>query len=415
MGLSHSPKIVTDGLVLCLDACNVKSYDKYENLVTYSQKFDDAIWNKNNCSVIQNDIISPDNTLTAARITATVNDDVIVDNYYTATYNATPLTYSIFAKAGTYRYIAIQSYVNVWSKTLVFDLQTGNPIEPFYPNDGRTWKIVSYPNGWYRCIVTYPANYYYYYRFRFALTNYVGPSDGGIDTTNSPSVGQYIYVWGAQLERGTTATDYYATTSSLKNRGTTSYDLSGKSNNGTLTNGPAFDNNNLGSFVFDGTDKYINGSLPTVGAGASVTIEAVIKLNDVTLGTTKDIINQGRSGITFSYGMIINGNNLRFRNSNSDHALSSPTALTTGVWYHLVLSSLGAVTTGYCNGISQGTAAVGVTTNSIADYHISRRSSTSASEFMNGNIALIRVYNNRAFTSAEVQQNFNALRGRFSL
>jgi hypothetical protein len=192
-------------------------------------------------------------------------------------------------------------------------------------------------------------------------------------------------------------------------------DLSGRGNNGTLTNGPAFDNNNLGSFVFDGTDKYINGSLPTVGAGAAVTIEAVIKLNDVTLGTTKDIINQGRSGITFSYGMIINGNNLRFRNTNGDYALSSPTALTTGVWYHLVLSSLGAVTTGYCNGISQGTAAVGVTTNSITDYHISRRSSISASEFMNGNIALIRVYNNRAFTSAEVQQNFNALRGKFGL
>ena len=26
MGLSHSPKIVTDGLVLCLDAANAKSY-----------------------------------------------------------------------------------------------------------------------------------------------------------------------------------------------------------------------------------------------------------------------------------------------------------------------------------------------------------------------------------------------------
>ena len=26
MGLRHSPKIVTDGLVLCLDAANVKSY-----------------------------------------------------------------------------------------------------------------------------------------------------------------------------------------------------------------------------------------------------------------------------------------------------------------------------------------------------------------------------------------------------
>ena len=113
--------------------------------------------------------------------------------------------------------------------------------------------------------------------------------------------------------------------------------------------------------------------------------------------------------------MIIYGNNLAFRNSNGDYVFSSPTALTTGIWYHLVLSSSGSVTTGYCNGINQGTAAVGVTTNSIADYHISRRSSNSASEFMNGNIALIRVYNNRAYTSAEVQQNFNATRGRYGI
>ena len=28
MGLSHSPRIVTDGLVLCLDAANVRSYPK---------------------------------------------------------------------------------------------------------------------------------------------------------------------------------------------------------------------------------------------------------------------------------------------------------------------------------------------------------------------------------------------------
>jgi len=287
MGLNHSPRIVTDGLVLCVDSANLKSYDKYENLVTYSQKFDEAIWNKNNCSVVQNDIVAPDGTLTAARITATVNDDVIVDNTYTATYNETPLTYSIFARAGTYRYIAIQSYVNIWSKTLVFDLQTGSPIAPFYPNDGRTWKIVPYPNGWYRCIVTYPANYYFYYRFRFALTNYVGPADAGIDSTTSPSVGQYIYVWGAQLEKGTTATDYYPTTASLKNRSTTILDLSGRSNNGTLTNGPLYNNDNGGSLVFDGVNDYV--SVPNFNIN-SFTVCGFIKLN--ALNTFKGIFGQ---------------------------------------------------------------------------------------------------------------------------
>ena len=38
--------------------------------------------------------------------------------------------------------------------------------------------------------------------------------------------------------------------------GTTWYDLSGNSNNGTLINGPTFNTSNSGSIVFDGIDDY---------------------------------------------------------------------------------------------------------------------------------------------------------------
>jgi SHS2 domain-containing protein len=188
------------------------------NICRYSNDFSDATWAKTNCSVVSNDIIAPDGTFTAYRITSTVNDDVIVSNTYTASYNPNPLTYSIFAKAGTYRYIAIQSFANIWSSTTVFDLQTGTALTPYNPNDGRTWSIIPYPNGWYRCIVTYPANYYYYFDFQFGLTNYVGPSDGGVSSATSPAVGEYIYVWGAQLEEGTYPTSYIATTTTTVTR-----------------------------------------------------------------------------------------------------------------------------------------------------------------------------------------------------
>ena len=40
--------------------------------------------------------------------------------------------------------------------------------------------------------------------------------------------------------------------------GTTWRDLSGNSNNGTLTNGPTFSAGNMGSIVFDGVDDYVN-------------------------------------------------------------------------------------------------------------------------------------------------------------
>ena len=407
MGLGHSPKIVTDGLVLCLDASNVKSYRNY-NLANYSQDFTNAVYTKSTGLVSATGLLAPDGTLTASTLTDDVND----------TYDYFSRGFTVANDSSSYNVsIYIKKTTGGTSTRTGFNISfTGGTAKYYNVRFNADTGVIA---GGDSSLVTSESNNYWRLSFVvsnngtgntvFAISYYpaTGIYDGGDVTT---AMGSHT-VWGFQVTRGAALLPYKMNVDDSANIW---IDLA-RNNNGTLTNGPAFDNNNLGSFVFDGTDKYINGSLPTVGAGASVTIEAVIKLNDVTLGTTKDIINQGRSGITFSYGMIIYGNNLRFRNSNSDHALSSPTALTTGVWYHLVLSSLGAVTTGYCNGISQGTAAVGVTTNSIVDYHISRRSSTSASEFMNGNIALIRVYNNRAFTSAEVQQNFNALRGRFSL
>ena len=195
--------------------------------------------------------------------------------------------------------------------------------------------------------------------------------------------------------------------------GNTWIDLSNR-NNSTLANTPSYNSAN-GSFTFNGgtTDQYATGNLATVAAGSNVTTEAVVKLNTV-LGT-KNIFTLGRSAVSFSYGMVINGSSFRFRNSNNDHIFSSPTTLTTGVWYHLVLSSTATETTGYINGVSQATTANVVTSNAITEYCISRRALNSASEYMNGEIALIRVYHNKAFTQNEVLQNFNAFRGRYGI
>jgi hypothetical protein len=194
--------------------------------------------------------------------------------------------------------------------------------------------------------------------------------------------------------------------------GTTWTDLSGSGNNGTLVNGTAYNSGNGGHLTFDGIDDHVSGSVPIFAVASGATIEAMVRLNNVT--NLSAIFSHGRSGSSFDLGMVVISSNLRFRNSNNDHALSSPTTLSTGVWYHLALSITSTSTTGYCNGLSQGTTAQVITSNAITDYYISRRSSNSATEHVDGNIAILRVYN-RALNATEIQQNFNALRGRYDI
>jgi hypothetical protein len=203
-----------------------------------------------------------------------------------------------------------------------------------------------------------------------------------------------------------------ANVKSYPGSGSTWGDISGNNNNATLVNIPIHSSTNSGIFTFDGVDEYASGAVPVFPVGSSATIEAMVRLNDVT--NLSCIFTHGRSGSSFDIGMVVTGSNLRFRNSSNDHALSSPSTLVTGQWYHLVLSITPSLTTGYRNGLSQGTTSQVITSNAITDYHISRRSSNSATEHLNGNIALIRVYN-RALSAEEVLRNFEATRGRYGI
>ena len=114
-------------------------------------------------------------------------------------------------------------------------------------------------------------------------------------------------------------------------------------------------------------------------------------------------------------GMVVTSSNLRFRNTTGDHAFTSPTTLNVGQWYHLVISVSSTQTTGYVNGISQGTSNQVISSNSITDFSIGRRAVNGASEYLGGDIASVKVYYNKQLTEAEVQQNFNAFRGRYGI
>jgi hypothetical protein len=192
---------------------------------------------------------------------------------------------------------------------------------------------------------------------------------------------------------------------------TTWRDLAG-SNNGTLTNGPTFSSTNGGSIVFDGVDDYVQcvGSLTLTAA----TFVTWIKRNG----------DQGQyDGILFSRGTNVTGMNFQSSNQlgyhwNNDAATynwASGLTIPNSTWCMIAVSVSTNSATGYLcqtSGITTATNTTSHVSSVLNDIKIAQ--DDAGSRFFNGNIAISQLYN-RALSSNEITQNFNATKGRFGL
>jgi hypothetical protein len=165
------------------------------NLVTYSEQFNDSSWEKQEMNITPNAIVSPNGTMTA---------DFVIPTTVTSTHQISKnigisqqSTMSVFAKANGYDTIYILDFINGFHGAS-FNLTT-----QVVTNSGSgIGSIINAGNGWYRCIVTVNTS-----GIRFYI-----PSPAGDFTGNGTSG---VYLWGAQLEAGTSATEYFPTTTRL--------------------------------------------------------------------------------------------------------------------------------------------------------------------------------------------------------
>ena len=205
-----------------------------------------------------------------------------------------------------------------------------------------------------------------------------------------------------------------AKTDSYPGTGTTWRDLSGNSNNGTLTNGPTFSGiGKQASIVFDGVDDYVNlGNLglPT----SSFTCQCVFKYDTTANGNT--LIN-----LNYSYpnsGYLIRQNSgpiIVFTNNGSETSITSNTSISTNIIYHLTVIQNNGVCSIYLNGVLDKQSNLSnPVLNSSKDTYLGRRGEPSIGAYLNGNIYSIQIYN-RSLTASEVAQNYNATKGRFNL
>jgi hypothetical protein len=204
--------------------------------------------------------------------------------------------------------------------------------------------------------------------------------------------------------------------------GTTWTDLSGNGNNGTLVNGVGYNGSNLGSLVFDGVDDYV--SIPYIGnTSNSYTFFITMKSDNMTDNTTNRQtifgLSQDQNPAFRHFDLEIWGNTGRgFRGDGGS---------TEGVNFFSYTWNFDK----NANDINYYVVTITSTNHKISlngslKDTINQSSTSSFNSiilgsriFTGGNAWNGRCYNfymyDRELTEQEIQQNFNALRSRFSI
>jgi hypothetical protein len=197
-------------------------YSMSENLLTYSEQYDQSSWINQNSFETINAITSPDGLITAEKLIGNNGQTGRQSIYQTVSViSGTTYTFSVFLKQAERRYATIW-FDNAsitegafYGANNYIDLQTGT-----IANSQTQTRIVAYPNGWYRCYVTATPSF----TGSLNLNTSIGTPNNAADGAGTITY-QYtgdgvsgLYIWGAQFEYGSVATDYTPTTTTAINR-----------------------------------------------------------------------------------------------------------------------------------------------------------------------------------------------------
>ena len=213
---------------------------------------------------------------------------------------------------------------------------------------------------------------------------------------------------------------------SYSGSGTTWTDISRNGNNGTLTNGPTYSN---GSIVFDGTNDNVLITNPTTIKNQNFTISvwvnpgtqnaSIVSIIDFDHASSplQGWVLQSEDATTNRYFYLAWRGESSFQPSGGGgFGAGKGIQVTNSTWQNIVYSKNGTSLLGYLNGtqLYSGTSA-----SSTVSYENNKNLMIGScvafsSRSFKGDISNTTIYN-RALTASEIQQNFNALRGRFGI
>lgn len=225
--------------------------------------------------------------------------------------------------------------------------------------------------------------------------------------TGAPIVDSSLVLW---LD-GANPTSYPET-------GTTWFDLSGKGNNGTLTNGPIFSRVEGGVITLDGSNDYV-----TVANSTSLSISSAITVN---CWVTKQSAPSGSGYPTIAmknfsgswtdggWGINSDASTLYFWINNYSTNKASTSITATHNDYKMITGTFdGNNIRLYVNGSLVSNVAYVASITTTTNPLVIGAQSPSGSYYYAGNYATFQIYN-RALSADEVNQNYNALKRRFN-
>jgi hypothetical protein len=444
MSKIYSPKIVTDSLVMCLDASQNKSYPTdlpvKNGLVMWMDAADDTTFS-----------YSSGTTVTQWRDKSGLNNHCVpltAGPTRSSFLNSRKvLAFTTGQSIGSLSFTMETSAYTIFGVTRLTGTTNSRVLTAYYNNWllGHWGGLVNpyYAEGW----VYYPPNSADTI-WRIHMGDWGGPSNdlaatysnGTVLTSGSTAAAAGPKGLGINFQGGEPSTceaaeiivfnrvlstverrlvhTYLGQKWGISNTDRSIVDLAGNDDNGlfgggTDANMPVYDFYNKGSLRFDGLNDTININNSQLNISTSITVEAWVKYNAQGGATAKTY-----SVITYKsgWGWLLEDQSgqFNFRISTSvtaDSNVNSSYSHGLNTWNHVVGTYDGTSQKIYVDGILKNSTSLTGTIN-VAGNTV-RLGNYEGDYNLTGNIGVVRVYN-KALSAAEVAQNYEAQKSKFA-
>ena len=455
MGLSHSPSIITENLEFYIDPSNTRSYPGFGNTIY------NIVNSSMGCTFVNFTANPIDNAGNRSIFFDNASNNAVFIPSSNLQFGSSDFTIQFWFKFPGYsnnngKVIFSDSWGPSNGGFLFYTYQSGGTEKILFystSTDG-SWNIalekdlIVSPsfNTWYNVAVTRTGNVFTLYAngqitntfsSSLSLRNTGLPYSLGASPTaanaSKCSIGSVFIYRNKGLSAAEINQNYHATKKkylieenivtnglilnldpgnpySYSGSGNTIFDLAGFGNTGTLTNGPTFSSLNSGSLSYDGTNDYMYVQHNNSQNLTYITVSAWFNFPVVPfsgLGINKE--TSFRLMSAESYTTTAGG---RLGGSWGTGVGPGATTLSPNRWYQIVMTADGTTQKLYVNGSLDYTlnnsalASINSNVLSFATYHFG------SSNFMNCQMSQALIYN-RALSATEIQQNYNATKGRF--